>query len=62
MKLSLCGHLGRRREAAESLRRLREVHSDPTVAGQTGDMPKGLALEVAEIVIEGLRKAGLPDK
>jgi TolB-like protein len=61
-KLSLCGHLGRHEEAVETLRRLQEMHSDPTIAGVARDMPKGLAPEIAAIVIEGLHKAGLPDK
>ena len=61
LKLSLCGHLGRREEAAECLRRVREIHSDPTVAGMARDMPKGLAPEITAVMVEGLRKAGLPE-
>ena len=59
IKLSLCGHLGRHDEAEESLRRLREIHPEPTLAGFA--LPKGLAAPVAERLQEGLRKAGVPE-
>ena len=59
IKLSLCGHLGRHDEAEESLRRLREIHPESTLAGFA--LPKGLAAPVAERLQEGLRKAGVPE-
>jgi len=60
-KVSLCGHLGRREEAANSLRLLRELHPDPTVAGIERDLPKGMATEVVARFNDGLRKAGVPE-
>ena len=41
LKLSLCGHLGRHDEASEYLRRLREIHSEPTIAGVIARFAKG---------------------
>jgi hypothetical protein len=37
-KLSLCSRLGRHEEAASSLRRLRELHPDPMIAGIGRDL------------------------
>ena len=62
VKLSLCGHLGRLGEATECLRRLQEIHPEPTILGFSRDRPKGLAPEIAARVDEGLRKAGVPEK
>jgi adenylate cyclase len=62
LKLSLCGHLGRRAAATECLRRLEEIHSEPTIAGIARDLPKGLAPEIAADLVTGLRKAGVPDR
>jgi tetratricopeptide (TPR) repeat protein len=62
LKLSFCGHLGRHEEAADCLRCVREIHPDPTVAGIARDMPKGLAPEITAVMVEGLRKAGLPEE
>jgi TolB-like protein len=62
LKLSLCGHLGRLEEAAEHLRQLREIHSEPTIAGISLDLPKGFSPAIASRLAEGLRKAGLPEK
>ena len=62
LKLSLCGHLGRLEEAVEHLRQLREIHSEPTIAGISLDLPKGFSPEIASRLAEGLRKAGLPEK
>jgi TolB-like protein len=59
-KLSLCGHLGRLDEAKECLRRLRELHPEPTVASVMRDVSRGVAPEIAARMAEGLRKAGLP--
>ena len=61
LKLSLCGHLGRSNDASECLHRLREIHSEPTIAGISRDLPKGLAREISARIAEGLRKAGLPE-
>jgi adenylate cyclase len=61
-KLSLCGHLGRHEEAANSLRRLRELHSDPTITGIGRDLPKGMVPEVVDRFNDGLRKAGVPER
>jgi TolB-like protein len=60
-KVSLCGHLGRREEAASSLRLLRELHPDPTIAGIGRDLPKGMVTEVVARFNDGLRKAGVPE-
>jgi adenylate cyclase len=59
-KLSLCGHLGRHEEAEECCRRVREAHAEPTITALSRDMPKGVAPEVTDRFIEGLRKAGVP--
>jgi TolB-like protein/Flp pilus assembly protein TadD len=61
LKLSLCGHLGRLDEAAEHLRQMREIHSEPTIAGVALDLPKGFSPDIASRLAEGLRKAGLPE-
>src|SRR5262249_41641560 len=60
LKLSLCGHLGRRAEASECLQRLRETDAEPTVAIVMRDVSKAMSPELAARVAEGLRKAGLP--
>ena len=60
-KLSLCGHLGRLNEAKECLRRLRELHPEPTVASVMRDVSRGVAPEIAARMAEGLRKAGVPE-
>ncbi len=61
VKLSLCGHLGRYQEAKDCLPRIREAHADPTVAALLRDMAKGLAPAVAARLVEGLRRAGVPE-
>jgi TolB-like protein len=61
-KLSLCGHLGRREEAAECLRRLKETHPDPTVPSVMRGIGKGIALEIVTRLAEGLCMAGLPEQ
>jgi TolB-like protein/tetratricopeptide (TPR) repeat protein len=60
-KLSLCGHLGRLDEAKEGLRRLHELHPEPTVASVMRDVSKGVAPEIVARMAEGLRKAGVPE-
>jgi TolB-like protein/Tfp pilus assembly protein PilF len=60
LKLSLCGHLRRHDEAKACLRRLRDVHSEPTVAAVKRAFGKGKSTEVIAHLTEGLRKAGLP--
>jgi TolB-like protein len=61
-KPSLCGHLGRVEEAQECLRRLHELHPNPTVASVMRDVSTGVAPEIAERMAEGLRKVGVPVK
>jgi hypothetical protein len=61
LKLSLCGHLGRREEASDCLQRLREMHAEPTVGALMRAGSKGTSPEVAAHIAEGLHKAGLPD-
>jgi TolB-like protein len=61
-KVSLCGHLCRHGEAANSLRRLRELHSDPTIAGIGRDLPRGMVPEVVARFNDGLRKGGVPER
>ena len=61
LKLSLLGHLGRRGEASECLRRLSETYPEPTVAAVMRDLPKGYSPEVVARFAEGLRKAGAPE-
>ena len=60
-KLSLCGHLDRLEEAANSLHLLRELHPDPTIAGIGRDLPKGMVPEVVSRFNDGLRKGGVPE-
>ena len=60
-KLSLCGHLGRLDEAKECLRRLRELHPEPTVASVMRDVSRGVNPEIVARMAEGLRKAGVPE-
>ena len=62
LKLSLCGHLGRREQASECLQRLRETDPEPTVAIVMRDVAKGMSPEVVDLIAEGLRKAGLPEE
>ena len=61
-KLSLCGHLGRLKEAAECLRRISETHPEPTVPSVMRGVGKGIAPEIVARLAEGLRKAGLPEE
>ncbi|MGH7060535.1 MAG: hypothetical protein ACREFH_09135, partial [Stellaceae bacterium] len=60
LNLSLCGHLGRRDEAGECLRQLREILPEPTVAAL--DPVSVLAPEIIARINEGLVKAGLPEE
>lgn len=62
LKLSLCGHLGRREEVSECLQHLRETYPEPTVAAVMRAAPKGQSPEIAARTAEGLRKAGLPER
>src|SRR5262249_19448368 len=61
-KLSLCGHLGRLIQANECLRQLREIHPEPTIANLSRSSATSLMPEVAAALIEGWRKAGVPDE
>ena len=62
VKLSLCGHLGRRDEASEYLRLLREANPQASVANFMRSS-RGLGHSSVYIArfAEGLRKAGLPE-
>jgi TolB-like protein len=59
MALSILGHLGRHREAAECLRELREIMPEPTVARLAQDLV--LSPEIVARLAEGWRKAGVPE-
>jgi adenylate cyclase len=61
VKLSICGHLGRQREAGQSLRELREMLPDATVT-RLHELQPGLTPELRARFAEGWRKAGLPEK
>jgi TolB-like protein len=61
LKLSLCGHLGRRDEAAECLRRVRDSGCEPTVLAIMHGPAKGFAPEILARMADGLRKAGVPE-
>jgi hypothetical protein len=41
---------------------MREAHAEPTINALSRDMPRGVAPEVADRFIEGLRKAGVPNE
>jgi adenylate cyclase len=60
LELSLCGHLGRHREAGECLKELREIMPEPTVARLVRDM--SLSPELVARLVEGWLKAGLPEE
>jgi len=62
LKLSICGHLGQAEAARECLRQLKEIHSEPTIAGIVRDLPKRLAPEIVSDLVEGWRKAGVSDR
>jgi TolB-like protein len=62
LKLSLCGYLSRREAASECLQRLRETDPEPTVAIVMRDVTKGMSPELTARIVEGLRKAGLPEE
>ena len=61
LKLSLCGHLGRYEEARVCLSRTAEFHCAPTIAGIMSSLPKGVVPELAARIIEGLRRAAIPE-
>jgi TolB-like protein len=60
LQLSLCGHLGRHEEAKAYLRRLRDVHSEPSVVAVKTGIGKGKSAQVIACLTEGLCKSGLP--
>jgi adenylate cyclase len=62
LKLSLCGYLGRHEEAHACLSRVGEFRCEPTVAGIMRALPKGVVLELAARVTEGLRRANVPEE
>jgi adenylate cyclase len=59
LKLSLCGHLGRLEEAR---RLLREIEPPPTIARNRIGWSRWGSAEFLARLIEGLRKAGLPEE
>jgi tetratricopeptide (TPR) repeat protein len=59
LELSLCGHLGRDREAGECLRELRGIMPEPTVTRLAQHLT--LPPEIVVRLVEGWRKAGLPE-
>lgn len=61
LKLSLCGYLGRQKEARTSLSRVREFQCEPTIAGIMRALPKGVVPQLASRVVDGLLKAGIPE-
>jgi hypothetical protein len=61
LKLSLLGHLGRREEASECLRRLHQPYPEPTVAAVMRDLYRGMPSEFTARLAKGLRMAGLPE-
>jgi hypothetical protein len=61
LKLSLLGHLGRREAASDCLQRLRETYSRSDIAAMMYAVPKGMPPEFTARIVEGLRKAGLPE-
>jgi adenylate cyclase len=62
IKTAACGHLGRTEEGRECVRRFRELRPGVTVAGVEGFWGRFLSPEVFGILVEGLRKAGLPEE
>jgi TolB-like protein len=61
LKLSLCGHLGRNDEAAECLGKLEEFGSEPTIACLLRGVGKGAAPALIARLLDGLRRAGIPE-
>jgi adenylate cyclase len=62
LKLSLCGHLGRTKEAEDCVRQLRNMHPEPTIAAVLRDLPRSFSPEMRSRCAEGWRKAGLPEE
>lgn len=56
LSFKLCGHLGRRDEAAECLRRLKETHPEPTVPSVMCGVGKDIAPEIVARLAEGQRR------
>jgi TolB-like protein/class 3 adenylate cyclase len=61
VKVSLCGLLGRNEDARRWLGRLLELQPGLTIAGWAAHAATFLAPETKELMIEGLRLAGLPE-
>jgi tetratricopeptide (TPR) repeat protein len=63
VELSLCGHLGRRAEANEYLRLLREANPQASIANSMRSAKRlGHSCRYTARFAEGLRKAGLPEE
>ena len=61
LKLRLCLSLSRGAAAGASCARLRETDPEPTVAIVMRDVVKAMSPELTARIVEGLRKAGLPE-
>ena len=61
VKVSLCGLLGRNEEARDWLVRLLDLQPGLTIAAWAAHAATFLAPETKALMIEGLRKAGLPE-
>jgi len=61
-KVALCGLLGRREERCELLKRLLKFQPGLTVASFKAFYSRLFMPEIVALHVEGLRKAGLPEK
>jgi TolB-like protein len=61
LKLSLCGHLGHADGASDCRLKLSKAGIPPTVPSVMRGIAKGVAPEIVARIVEGLRKADLPD-
>ena len=62
IKAAACGHLGRIEEGRECLRRRRELRPGSTIASARPGFGRFLSPEFLAILLDGLRKAGLPEE
>jgi len=61
VKAAACGHLDRVEEARECIRRLRELLPGWSIANWKSGFGMIVASELRTILVDGLRKAGLPE-